>query len=308
MSSFAKLLFPSAAVFAMALSSMNAAPLRVLYFTKSAGFEHSVVKQVNGQPSYSERVLSRLGAEHQIEFTFSKDGSLFSPAYLAEFDVIMFYTSGDLCSVGTDQHPAMSPAGKQALLDAISSGKGFVGVHSCSDTFHTGENGGGNNPIRHQRYKNYGNDADPFVKMLGGEFIKHGPQQVAAARVVAPEFPGFGGLGAELKVMEEWYSLKEFAPNLRVQLVMETKGMNGSDYARPAYPIAWARSYGKGRVAYNAMGHREDVWDSAAFQSMLLGAIQWAGRQVDADVTPNLTTVAPGSATLPTPAPDAPKK
>ncbi len=202
----------------------------------------------------------------------------------------------------------MTAAGKQALLDAIAGGKGFVGVHSCSDTFHTGEQGAGNNAMRGQRYKNYGDAADPFIKMLGGEFIKHDAQQVATARVTAPGFPGFDKLGSKLKVLEEWYSLKEFAPNLHVQLVMETKEMEGPDYARPAYPIAWARVYGKGRVAYNAMGHREDVWDSAAFQSMLLGDIQWAGRRVDADVTPNLAVVTPGHATLPAPAAEAPKK
>lgn len=293
-----KLLSLGGAVLGLAVATLNAAPLRVLYFTKSAGFEHSVIKQADGQPSYSGRVLAKLGAANDIEFTFSKDGSKFSPEYFAGFDVIMFYTSGDLLSVGTDGQPAVTADGKAALLDAIANGKGFVGVHSCADTWHTHEHGGGNNPIREPRFKNYGTDADPFIRMLGGEFIKHGPQQVAAAQVVAPEFPGFEKLGTEVKVMEEWYTLKEFAPNLHVQLVMNTKGMNGSDYDRPNYPIAWARPYGKGRVAYNAMGHREDVWDSAAYQAMILGAIKWAAGRVDADITPNLDKVAPQHATL----------
>jgi type 1 glutamine amidotransferase len=89
---------------------------------------------------------------------------------------------------------------------------------------------------------------------------------------------------------------------------METAGMEGSDYQRPPYPIAWARLHGKGRVAYNAMGHREDVWDSEAFQSMLVGALKWAGGLVDADVTPNLEQVAPGHATIQPQPPPAPKK
>lgn len=291
----------------LAAVAMNAAPLRVLYFSKSSGFEHSVVKQENGQPSYTERILARLGSEHDIAFTFSKDGSKFSTEYLAGFDAVLFYTSGDLLSVGTDGHPAMSLAGKRALLEAVSGGKGFVGVHSCSDTFHTGECGGGNNPIRTQRFQNYGEAADPFIKLLGGEFIRHGPQQVATARVVSPAFPGFEKLGGELTVKEEWYTLKEFAPNLHVQLVMETKGMDGSDYGRPPFPLAWARAHGKGRVAYNAMGHREDIWDSAAFQSMLVGALKWAGGAVDADVTPNLDEVAPGHATIQPPPPEKTK-
>lgn len=282
----------------LSLAGAHAAPLRVLYFTKSSGFEHSVIKHLDGQPSYSEKIFSRIGAANGLEFTFSKDGSKFSPEYLAQFDVVLFYTSGDLLSVGTDGHPAITPEGKQALFDWVAAGHGFVGVHSCSDSCHTGERGGGNNPQRKQRYKNYGADADPFVKFLGGEFIRHGKQQVATARVVSPKFPGFEKLGAELTVMEEWYTLKEFASNLHVQLVLETKGMEGGDYQRPPFPIAWARQHGKGRVAYNAMGHREDVWDSVAFQSMVLGALKWAGGVVQADVTPNLQTVAPEAMTL----------
>ncbi len=288
----------------LGLPLLCAAPLQVLYFTKSAGFEHSVVKREGGKPSYSEQVLAALGPKHGIEFTFSKDGGLFTPEYLAKFDVIMFYTSGDLLAVGTDGQPAMTAAGKQALFDAVAGGKGFVGLHSCSDTFHTHEHGGGNNPIRLPRYHNYGGDADDFVKFLGGEFIRHGPQQVAKAAVVAPDFPGFGSLGAEFKVQEEWYTLKEFAPDDHVLLVMQTDGMKGGDYLRPPYPLAWVRLQGQGRVAFNALGHREDVWDSAAFQAMLVGLIEWAGGRVRADVTPNLAKVAPGHAILQAPPPE----
>ena len=271
----------------------QAAPLRVLYFSKSAGWEHSVVKRVDGQPSYTENVLAQLGPRNGIEFTFSKDGSLFTPAYLAQFDVIMFYTSGDLCSVGTDGQPAMTPAGKQALFDAIAGGKGFVGVHSCSDTFHTGETGGGNPPIKERRYQLYGDAADPFIKFLGGEFIRHGAQQVAKARVVDPAFPGCGALGDHLEVMEEWYTLKEFAPDIHTLLVLDTAGMQGTDYQRPPFALAWARAIGKGRVWFNAMGHREDVWDNPKFQAMLVGGIEWAGGRVAAAVAPNLPAAAP---------------
>lgn len=28
------------------------------------------------------------------------------------------------------------------------------------------------------------------------------------------------------------------------------------------YPIAWLQNYGEGHVFYNAMGHREDVWQT----------------------------------------------
>ena len=278
---------------------------RVLFFTKSSGYEHQVIKHVDGRPSYAEKVLLQLAPRHGFVFTFSKDGSKFSPEYLKQFEAVLFYTSGDLLTVGPDGQPAMTSAGKEALLQAIADGSlGYVGLHSASDSFHSGESGAGNRQERRHRYRNYGDKADPYVRCLGGEFIRHGPQQVATARVTDPGFPGYGSLGQALTVLEEWYSLKEFAPDLRVQLVMETEGMEGSDYQRPPYPIAWARLHGKGRVAFNAMGHREDVWDSDAFQSMLVGMLRWACGEVDADLTPNLDAVAPGHATIQAPPPD----
>lgn len=282
----------------LCFSTMSAAPLRVLYFTKSAGYEHSVVKHVDGKPSYSENILTALAAKHDLALTFSKDGSLFSPEYLAQFDVIMFYTSGDLLSVGTDGQPAMTAAGKQALLDAIAGGKGFVGLHSASDTFHTGECGGGNNPITSNRYKNNGDAADPYVKVLGGEFLKHNAQQVAVAHVIDPVFPGCEKVGDKLELMEEWYTLKNFAPDLHTLLVMDTAGMQGPDYQRPSFPLAWARAQGKGRVWFNAMGHREDIWDNPKFQALLVGGIKWAGGRLPADIKPNRQAAAPGADTL----------
>jgi type 1 glutamine amidotransferase len=275
-----------------------AAPLRVLFFSKSSGWEHSAVKRTDGKPSYSETVLAALATKNDLAVTYSKDGSLFSPEYLAQFDVIMFYTSGDLLSVGTDGQPAMTPAGKQALLDAVAGGKGFIALHSGSDTFHTDEHGGGNLPIREPRFHNFGAAADAYIRLLGGEFLRHGAQQIAPARVIDPAFPGCADLGAAIECREEWYTLKDFAPDLHVLLVLDTAGMQGPDYQRPPYPLAWARAYGRGRVWFNAMGHREDVWDNPKFQAMLVGGIEWAGGRKQAAVAPNLEAVAPGALTL----------
>src|SRR5580698_6849332 len=89
----------------------SAAPKKILFFTKSSGYEHSVISWKNGQPSFAEKVLLDLGQKNGWEFTFSKDGSKFSPEYLNQFDAVFFYTTGDLCTEGTDQQPPMTPAG-----------------------------------------------------------------------------------------------------------------------------------------------------------------------------------------------------
>jgi uncharacterized protein len=275
-------------------------PRKVLFFSKSSGFEHSVIKRKDGQPSFVETLLTDLGPKHGIDFTFSKDGSLFSAEYLAQFDAYMFYTTGDLCAAGKDGNPPMSAAGKQALLDAIAGGKGFVGIHSATDTFHTGETADTNTSnSRAWRYRNLGDKADPYTRMIGAEFIIHSVQQSAKARVIDPHFPGMQDLGDTLEITDEWYSLTDFSNDLHVLLAMQTDGMTGAPYQRPPYPMTWARADGKGRVFYTAMGHREDVWTNPKFQALLFGGLDWAVGNVSADVTPNIQQTTPDCRTLP---------
>ena len=279
---------------------------KILFFSKSSGFEHSVIKRNAGQPAYAEQVLKELGTKHGFEFNFSKDGSLFSPTYLAQFDAYFFYTTGDLTEAGTDKNPPMSPEGKQAFLDAVKGGKGFVGTHSATDTFHSP----GNKANGEARFTG---DAvvDPYITMIGGEFIKHGAQQATRLVCNDPAFPGAKSVRAGFGPMEEWYSLKNFSPDLHVILTQDTAGMKGNEYARPPYPSTWARLHGKGRVFYTNMGHREDVWTNPVFQDVLIGGLNWATRRIEADVTPNLAKATPGASKLPSfvaPQPKAPKK
>ena len=75
------------AAFAFGHAALAAGPKRkILFFTKSSGFEHDVISYKKGQPSFAEKILTDLGAKNNWEFVFSKDGSLFTPQYLTQFD------------------------------------------------------------------------------------------------------------------------------------------------------------------------------------------------------------------------------
>ena len=101
---------------------------RILYFTRSAGYVHSVVNR-NGSPlSHSEIELTAMGKWGGIEVECSQDGTVFD-GNLDQYHAIAFFTSGDLCKPGGTGKP-MTLSGKQKLLDAIVSGKGFVGFHA----------------------------------------------------------------------------------------------------------------------------------------------------------------------------------
>jgi len=277
--------------FPLAWSDESAATQRkLLFFTKSSGFEHSTIKRKSPDVlSHAERIVTDLGAKHNFEVTCTKDGRIFTSEKLSDFDAFMFYTTGDLTEPGTDKNPPMSADGKQAFLNSIKAGKGFVGTHSAADTFHSP----GNKDHGPARYVQDGDNVDPYIAMLGAEFIVHGAQQKAMMKVADKDFPGMKAAGNGFEMLEEWYTLKDHAKNLHVLLIQEP-GLKGNMYDRPAFPATWAREHGKGRVFYTSMGHREEVWLNPIFQSILLGGLSWAFGNVKADVTPNIEQVAPG--------------
>jgi type 1 glutamine amidotransferase len=258
-------------------------------FTRSQGFEHSVVKRGKiNELSLAENIVLELGKQHGFEVTCSKDGREFVPETIAKYDAFLFETTMDLTKEGGDNNPPMPPEGKTAFLKAIADGKGFVGCHCASDTFHS--------PGARDRNQGRG-EIDPYIAMLGGEFIVHGKQQKAWMRVVDANFPGAKGL-KDFDLLEEWYALKNFSPDIHVILVEDNEGMTGKMYERPRFPATWARKHERGRVFYTSMGHREDVWQNKLFQELLLGGLSWALGNVEAEITPNLENVAPRAAEL----------
>jgi type 1 glutamine amidotransferase len=270
----------------------------VLVFTKSSGFEHAVVKRVDGKPSIMDDVVTDLGNKHGFKVSVTKDGRIFDSKEFHSYAGMVFFTTGDLTTLGTDGKPPMSPKGKQTLLDAVRDGMGFVGVHAASDTFHTPPD----TPDLANRYIAHGEQQDIYLKMVGGEFIVHGREprlQDANLIVNDPKFPGLEGVPSPVSFNEEWYSLKDFMPDLHVILTLDTHGMKGECYQRAPYPVMWARMHSKGRVFYTAMGDRPENWKNEFFLNSLAGGIRWSIGDADAQLDANLKQAAPGYAEIP---------
>ena len=276
-----------------------AAPQKsVLVFTKSSGFEHDVVKRIDGKPSIMDDAVTALGDKHGFHVGVTKDGRIFDDPQFHKYAAVVFFTTGDLTTLGTDGKPPMSTEGKKKLLDAIHKGMGFVGVHAASDTFHPEPDP----KDLSNRYIAHGDQQDPYLKMLGGEFIIHGSTprlQDTNLIVNDPKFPGLEGVTSPVKVNDEWYSLKDFATDMHVILTLDTEGMKGAPYERAPYPATWVRMHGKGRVFYTAIGDRPDNWKNEFFLNLLDGGIRWAISDASANVEPNLKQAAPGYAEIP---------
>jgi type 1 glutamine amidotransferase len=302
-------------------ADVSSAPRKkVLFFTKSAGFQHGPIKRSGEDPtklSYAEQILTDLGAATGFDVTCSKDGRVFAPNSIGQFDLFAFYTTGDLTTdsdkfatkKGPDgkdvpdqtkllwKEPGMPPGAKEAFLDAIAQGKGFVGFHSATDTFHSPHHTRGSIEILRNIDEKGADAFDPYIKMIGGEFIVHGKQQESALIPVDPNFPGAVAFKGQ-RFTEEWYALKNFSRDLHVILAQDCTGMSGDMYQRASFPETWARMHGKGRVFYTSLGHREDVWKKPEFIALTIAALNWVSGRIDADVTPNLKTATPDAETV----------
>src|SRR2546423_602705 len=146
-----------------------AAPKKVLVVTVTKGFRHSSIPT-------AEKILKELG-EKSGAFTVDyvrndqEMAEKMTAAALKAYDAVIFANT-------TGRLPLPD---EQAFLDWIKSGKGFVGMHSASDTFHpaAGESG-----------------IDPYIEMLGGEFQTHHAQAVVECINEDPKHPACKALPA----------------------------------------------------------------------------------------------------------------
>ena len=149
-------------------------------------------------------------------------------------------------------------------------GKGFVAAHTALGAFESWPE---------------------FGELLGGRYDDH-PWNVASGTVVNedPTFPATKHFPASFPFVDEFYQTKEFSRDkLRVLLRLDVSKMPPSPRLRRAdgdLPLAWARTYGKGRVFYSSLGHATETWDNRDVAQMYFEAIKWSLGLTPGDATP----------------------
>ena len=150
----------------------------------------------------------------------------------------------------------LDPAQQAAFTRFIQSNRGYVGIHSASDTEYTW----------------------PWYGVLVGAYFNGHPmggQQTFAVQDTA--HPSTTGLPASwVRSEAEWYN---FNPNPRtnshILVVLNeppgtTVGM-GADH-----PMSWCKPYDGGRSWYTGMGHNNEAYSEPLFRQHVLGGIRWA--------------------------------
>ena len=220
---------------------------RLLVVSHTAGFRHE------GAIKSFDKVIAEL-AEKSGQFTVdycrtAEDvKQMMSPEALKKYDGVVF--SNTTGNIGIPDLPA--------FLNWVKAGKAVIGIHAAADTYH---------------------DEPAFLEMLGGQFLTHGAQCEVEVIVEDAKHPAMAHLAPRFRVFDEIYHFKNIdRAKLHVLGSMDRHPPDGLPQAgQPGdYLLIWCKPYGKGRVFYTGLGHREDVIESEWYKQHILGGIRWA--------------------------------
>ena len=199
--------------------------------------------------------LQDLSKKNFFDVVLFENPNGFNDKYVEQFQVIIFLnTTGDI----------FDSAQQKVMERFIQSGKGFVGIHSASDTEY---------------------DWEWYTKLVGRMFHIHPAIQTARMNVVDAKFPGLQGFGGNKLFTDEWY---EFGPEkiagLNYILAIDESSYNPKVQWGPKkgegmgqlHPVAWYHNYDGGRAFYTALGHVPTIFGDPTYLTHLYSGIFWA--------------------------------
>lgn len=168
------------------------------------------------------------------------------------FDAVLFYTTGEL---------PLDEEQKASLMSFIKEdGKGFIGVHSATDTLY--------------EWPEYG-------AMIGGWFDQH-PWNTFEAPIIVEDkdFPATKHLPKSFTLRDEIYQFKNYSrENVRVLMRLDDSKLEKNPRVHRTdgdFAVTWVKMHGKGRVFYSTLGHVEGVYDNPDIKQMYIEGIKWA--------------------------------
>jgi type 1 glutamine amidotransferase len=217
---------------------------RILLVTATAGFRHQSIPTVwRALPE-----IAKGSGDLSVETILKEadDLPVLTAAALAEHEILcLVHTSGDL---------PLSDEQKQAILEFVSAGNGFVGVHGATTICY---------------------DWTAYGEMLGAQFNGHPPAASFTVNVEDQSHPSTRHLPATFEVTDELYT---FRTNPRDAAHVMLSAPPGSLDLEGDLPLAWTKTHGSGRVYYNALGHFDAMWDEPSFQQQIRAGLRWAAR------------------------------
>jgi type 1 glutamine amidotransferase len=221
---------------------------RILIYTHNGkGYVHENI-------AASVEALKKICAENNYAAESTDDPAFFTPEKLRTFSCVIFSN--------TNNEAFDTEGQKQAFVEYIRNGGGFVGIHSASGS---------------ERQWPW------FAAQLGGRFVRHPELQKFTIKVVDNKHPATDFLGESWDWEDECYFLNQLNPDIHILLAADlttVKDEKKAEYPGSTFgnyfPLAWSHEYDGGRQFYTALGHKPAYYQDARFLKHLLGGIKWA--------------------------------
>jgi type 1 glutamine amidotransferase len=212
----------------------------LLVFSRTVGFRHDSIPA-------GVQALTKLAAERGWQLSATEEASRFSDDGLSSYDAVIFLsTTGNV----------LDDAQQAAFERFIRAGKGFIGIHSASDTEY---------------------DWAWYGGLVGAYFREHPSVQAADIVVDDGAHPATFGLPNPWRRTDEWYAFKSNPrANVHVLLSLDEGSFSaGTAHMDGDHPIAWCHEYEGGRAFYTALGHTNESFSEPLFIAQLAGAVSW---------------------------------
>lgn len=219
--------------------TQNLPAFNVLVFSKTAGFRHQSIPA-------GIAAIRTLGRQNNFRVEASEDATLFTDTRLARYQAVIFLnTTGDI--LNTSQ--------QAAFRRFIQKGRGFVGIHSATDTEYN--------------WQWYG-------RLVGTYFLNHPRPQRASINVTNSTHISTRNLPNRWTRLDEWYNFRsDPTPNVNVLAKLDESTYSGGRMGKN-HPISWYHVYDGGRAWYTGMGHTSESYSEPLFLQHILGGIKWA--------------------------------
>lgn len=181
----------------------------------------------------------------RFEVSISQDKEVFASTELNDYDVLVL-------NYGFWQEPDPSEEAKAGLLNYVRNGGNVVALHFACSSF--------------QDWDEYGNLLGRvWVKGIGG----HGPYGEFTVNIKDTDHPITKGL-SDFKTEDELYAKLSGDEAITVLATAD------SEWSGKTEPIVFTKSYGKGRVLQNVLGHALESKRNPVYQRLLCRCVEWA--------------------------------
>lgn len=252
-------------------AAQPAQPRQLLVFYQCQ-YPHAAIASCN----FTIEQMGKTSGAFTTELT--DDPAVFTAENLKRYDAVLFNNN-------TTWEKTLNEDQRNALLEYVRQGGGFIGIHAASDSCKNWKEG---------------------QELIGAVFAGH-PwvcKQAWAFKIESPQHilnQCFGNAG--FWHCEEIYAFQKSIPDRSRSRVLVSVDMSQKrnvelldqqhraifDKFEPGhlFDVAWIHSYGKGRVFYSSLGHNFSTYWQPKILAHYLAGIQFAMGDIDADMTPS---------------------